>query len=67
MKLKVRVCLLAFASLFSVTLSAQDVPKFDLSLRPIEVDDLLSRFKESGSGAQNQNNLRVPTGGVFRF
>src|SRR5215470_18182931 len=30
MKLKVVVCLLAFASLFSVTLSAQDVPKFDL-------------------------------------
>src|ERR1043166_3690918 len=30
MKLKVVVCLLAFASLFSVAASAQEVPKFDL-------------------------------------
>src|SRR5215510_359780 len=30
MKLKVVVCLLAFASLFSIAASAQDVPKFDL-------------------------------------
>jgi len=163
MKLKVVVCLLAFASLFSVTVYAQDVPKFDLfagysylvngwlsgvadfggyhsgdilgtgadgtlstylfgprisyrrhshftpfgqvlfgvahiagsnglsfstsnnsfamalgggvdanvthhfSLRPIEVDYLLSRFNEFGNGAQNQNNLRVSTGVVFHF
>jgi opacity protein-like surface antigen len=37
------------------------------SLRPIEVDYLLTRFNESGNGAQNQNNLRVSTGVVFRF
>ena len=37
------------------------------SLRPIEVDYLLSRFNEFGNGAQNQNNLRVSTGVVFHF
>src|SRR5262249_14256196 len=31
MKLQAVVCLFAFVSLFSVTVSAQDVPKFDLS------------------------------------
>jgi len=37
------------------------------SLRPIEVDYLLTRFNEFGNGAQNQNNLRVSTGVVFHF
>jgi outer membrane immunogenic protein len=37
------------------------------SLRPIEVDYLLSHFNESGNGAQNQNNLRISTGVVFHF
>lgn len=37
------------------------------SLRPLQADYLLTRFKELGSGAQNQNNLRVSTGVVFHF
>jgi len=37
------------------------------SLRPIEVDYLLSHFNEFGNGAQNQNNLRVSTGVVLHF
>ncbi len=37
------------------------------SLRPVQVDYLLTRFNEFGLGAQNQNNLRVSTGVVFHF
>jgi opacity protein-like surface antigen len=37
------------------------------SVRPVQLDYLLTRFDEFGSGAQNQNNLRVSTGVVFHF
>lgn len=37
------------------------------SLRPAQVDYLLTRFKEGTAGNQNQNNLRVSTGVVFHF
>jgi opacity protein-like surface antigen len=37
------------------------------AIRPIKVDYLMSRFSETGSGAQTQNNLRVSTGIVFHF
>jgi outer membrane immunogenic protein len=37
------------------------------SVRPVQVDYLLTRFNELGTGAQNQNNLRVSTGIVFHF
>jgi opacity protein-like surface antigen len=37
------------------------------SIRPAQVDYLLTRFNELGTGAQNQNNLRVSTGVVFHF
>jgi len=38
------------------------------SIRPAEVDYLLTRFNEfTDPGAQSQNNLRVSTGIVFRF
>src|SRR5215467_4524175 len=37
------------------------------SLRPAQVDYLLTRFKEGSSSNQNQNNLRVSTGVVFHF
>jgi len=38
-----------------------------LSIRPLQVDYLLTRFNEFGLGAQNQNNLRVSTGAVLHF
>lgn len=38
-----------------------------LSLRPLQLDYLLTHFNEFGNGAQNQNNLRVSTGVVFHF
>jgi outer membrane immunogenic protein len=37
------------------------------SIRPIQVDYLLTRFSETGTGTQSQNNLRVSTGIVFHF
>jgi len=37
------------------------------SIRPVKVDYLLTRFDETGTGAQSQNNLRVSTGVVFHF
>jgi len=37
------------------------------SLRPVQVDYLLTRFNELGLGTQNQNSLRVTTGVVFHF
>jgi opacity protein-like surface antigen len=38
------------------------------SIRPLKVDYLLTRFNELNTiNAQNQNNLRVSTGIVFRF
>jgi opacity protein-like surface antigen len=37
------------------------------SIRPAQVDYLLTRFNEFGTGAQTQNNLRVSTGVVFHF
>lgn len=37
------------------------------SVRPVQVDYLLTRFNELGLGAENQNNLRVSTGVVFHF
>ena len=41
--------------------------KHRLSLRPVQVDYLLTRFNEFGTGARSQNNLRVSTGIVFHF
>ena len=38
-----------------------------LLIRPLQVDYLLTRFSETGTGAQSQNNLRASTGVVFRF
>ncbi len=38
-----------------------------LAIRPVKLDYLITRFPETGSGAQTQNNLRVSTGIVFRF
>jgi outer membrane immunogenic protein len=37
------------------------------SIRPVQVDYLMTHFNEFGNGAQNQNNLRVSTGVVFHF
>lgn len=37
------------------------------SLRPLQVDYLLTRFKENTPNAQNQNNLRASTGFVIHF
>lgn len=37
------------------------------AIRPVQVDYLLTRFNEGTGSAQNQNNLRVSTGVVFRF
>jgi opacity protein-like surface antigen len=37
------------------------------AIRPIKVDYLMTRFSETGTGNQTQNNLRVSTGIVFRF
>ena len=37
------------------------------SIRPLQVDYLMTRFTELGLGAQNQYNLRVSSGVVFRF
>jgi outer membrane immunogenic protein len=38
-----------------------------LSLRPLQVDYLLTRFKEGTPNNQTQNNLRASTGIVFHF
>jgi opacity protein-like surface antigen len=37
------------------------------AIRPLQVDYLLTRFSETGTNAQSQNNLRASTGIVFRF
>ena len=37
------------------------------SLRPLQVDYLLTRFKEGTPNAQNQNNLRASTGFLIHF
>jgi hypothetical protein len=37
------------------------------AIRPVKVDYLMSRFSETESGGNTQNNLRVSTGIVFRF
>jgi opacity protein-like surface antigen len=37
------------------------------SLRPLQVEYLLTRFQEASVGNQTQNDLRVSTGLVFRF
>ena len=37
------------------------------AVRPVKVDYLMTRFSETGTGANTQNNLRVSTGIVFRF
>lgn len=37
------------------------------AIRPVKVDYLMSRFSETGSAGNTQNNLRVSTGIVFRF
>jgi opacity protein-like surface antigen len=37
------------------------------AIRPIKVDYLITRFPETGTSNQTQNNLRVSTGIVFRF
>lgn len=38
-----------------------------LSLRPLQVDYLLTRFKQGTPNNQNQNNLRASTGFVIHF
>ena len=38
-----------------------------IAIRPVKVDYLMSRFSETGTGTNTQNNLRVSTGIVFRF
>lgn len=38
-----------------------------LSIRPLKVDYLLTRFSELGTRNQNQNNIRASAGVVFRF
>ena len=37
------------------------------SVRPLQVDYLMTRFNELGLGAQSQDNLRVSTGVVLHF
>lgn len=37
------------------------------SIRPIQVEDLITRFPEGTAGNQTQNNLRVSTGFVVHF
>lgn len=37
------------------------------AIRPVKVDYLMTRFPETTSSGQTQNNLRVSTGIVFRF
>src|SRR5271165_263390 len=37
------------------------------SIRPVQVEYLLTRFNELSLGARDQNNLRVSTGIVFHF
>ena len=37
------------------------------SIRPAQVDYLLTRFDELGAGGRTQNNLRLSTGVVFHF
>jgi opacity protein-like surface antigen len=37
------------------------------AIRVAKVDYLMTRFSETGTGGQTQNNLRVSTGIVFRF
>jgi opacity protein-like surface antigen len=37
------------------------------AIRPIKVDYLMTRFSETGTGGNTQNNLRASTGIVFRF
>jgi len=37
------------------------------AIRPVKVDYLLTRFPETGTSNQTQNNLRVSTGIVLRF
>jgi len=37
------------------------------AIRPVKVDYLMTRFSETGTSNQTQNNLRVSTGIVFRF
>jgi opacity protein-like surface antigen len=37
------------------------------AVRPVKVDYLMTRFSETTSGTNTQNNLRVSTGIVFRF
>jgi outer membrane immunogenic protein len=38
-----------------------------LSIRPLKVDYLLTRFSEPGRATQNQNNIRASAGVVFHF
>jgi hypothetical protein len=38
-----------------------------LPFRPLQVDYLLTRFPQTGTGTQSQNNLRVSTGIVVHF
>ena len=37
------------------------------AIRPVKLDYLMTRFSETGTSNQTQNNLRVSTGIVFRF
>jgi len=37
------------------------------AIRPVKLDYLITRFSETGTSNQTQNNLRVSTGIVFRF
>ena len=37
------------------------------SIRPVQVEYLMTHFNQLGTSAQKQNNLRVSTGVVFHF
>jgi hypothetical protein len=37
------------------------------AIRPVQADYLLTRFSVGSAGAQNQNNVRLSTGLIFRF
>lgn len=37
------------------------------ALRPVQADYLLTRFSVGTLSTQNQNNVRISTGVVFRF
>lgn len=45
-----------------------DYKLFDhFSIRPVQAEYLMTRFREGTLGARNQNNVRLSTGFLFRF